>query len=162
MARPIEWTEERKQEACNAIFERMAQGESCRHILDSGTENLPSRVLFIKWIAENNILGNQYACACEQRADKIFEETLNIADEMGNDIITLEDGREIENQRVIARDRLRVDTRKWFLSKLHPKKYGERSGLEITGKDGKDLIPDDQRTREEFLAKIKRATKENE
>ena len=35
---------------------------------------------------------------------------------------------------VIARSRLRVDTRKWYLSKVLPKVYGEK--LELTGSDG--------------------------
>ena len=33
-------------------------------------------------------------------------------------------------------DRLRVDTRKWILSKLVPKKYGTKVTAEITGADG--------------------------
>lgn len=83
----------------------------------------------------------RYARACELRADKIAEDTLNIADSIGDDIITLDDGREVENQRVIQRDRLRVDTRKWLLAKLHPKKYGEKNTTELTGANGKDLSP---------------------
>ena len=83
----------------------------------------------------------RYVRACEQRADYLAEEAIDIADCLGDDIIKTEDGREIENQRVINRDRLRVDTRKWLLAKLHPKKYGEKISQELTGKDGKDLIP---------------------
>ena len=36
----------------------------------------------------------------------------------------------------VQRDRLRVDTRKWILSKLVPKKYGNKVTAEITGADG--------------------------
>ena len=36
------------------------------------------------------------------------------------------DGKEIINQDVIARSRLRVDARKWIASKLLPKKYGDK------------------------------------
>jgi hypothetical protein len=37
-----------------------------------------------------------------------------------------EDGIERTNHEVVARARLRVDTRKWAMSKLAPKKYGDR------------------------------------
>lgn len=73
---------------------------------------------------------NKYACACAQRADLIFEETLEIADDSNEDI-TYKDGVAIENQKVVQRDRLRVETRKWFLSKLHPKKYGDKSEIDL-------------------------------
>ena len=36
------------------------------------------------------------------------------------------DGNEVVNHNVIQRDRLRVDTRKWYLSKLNPKKYSDK------------------------------------
>jgi hypothetical protein len=33
----------------------------------------------------------------------------------------------------IQRSKLRVDTRKWFLSKLKPKVYGDKSAVELSG-----------------------------
>ena len=41
-------------------------------------------------------------------------------------MITLPDGREVIDQAVVNRDRLRVDSRKWLLSKMNPKKFGEK------------------------------------
>ena len=60
----------------------------------------------------------------------IFEEALDIADSFDKDVIIDKEGNEIINHNVINRDRLRVDTRKWFLSKLNPKKYGEKLEIE--------------------------------
>lgn len=37
------------------------------------------------------------------------------------------------------RSRLRVDTRKWLLSKMLPKVYGDRAALELSGPDGKAI-----------------------
>lgn len=82
---------------------------------------------------------NKYARATESRAELLADETIEIADGTGNDIITLPDGREVEDQRVIARDKLRVETRKWLLAKLHPKKYGDRTIL--AGDKENPLIP---------------------
>jgi hypothetical protein len=36
----------------------------------------------------------------------------------------------------VNRDRLKVDTRKWLLSKALPKIYGDKLTAELTGKDG--------------------------
>ena len=77
---------------------------------------------------------NKYARACAQRADLIFEETLEIADDAAEDVI-YKDGVSIENQKVVQRDKLRVETRKWFLSKLHPKKYGDKSEIDLRVKE---------------------------
>jgi|GEM_PF-907448 len=103
-------------------------------------EGIMSSYTFNKMLDSDEERAKRYVRACEKRADVIAEQALNIADEFGDDIITLPDGREIENQRVIGRDRLRVDTRKWLLSKMYPKKYGDKMSTELTGKDGKDLL----------------------
>jgi len=57
----------------------------------------------------------RYARACEERADKIADEILEIADNGSN-----------KDNTIVQRDRLRIDSRKWLLAKLHPKKYGDR------------------------------------
>jgi hypothetical protein len=36
----------------------------------------------------------------------------------------------------VARDRLRFDSRRWYLSKLAPKRYGDKLQQEVSGPDG--------------------------
>lgn len=130
MARPIFWTEEKKAEAFEKIIELIFEGKSCRSILNSDRENLPSHRVFITWLANDPILSKQYAYACEARADLLFEDILEIADDSSQDVIKtdLGDGVEIEklNSEFVQRSRLRVDARKWIVSKLNPKKYGDK------------------------------------
>jgi hypothetical protein len=57
---------------------------------------------------------------------------LTIADNTEKDIIVLEDGREIVDHNVVSRDKLRIDTRKWILAKMNPKKYGDSSKVDVT------------------------------
>ena len=45
-----------------------------------------------------------------------------------------EDGNKNVNHHVIQRDRLRVDSRKWALSKMNPKKYSDKLDLTNNGK----------------------------
>jgi hypothetical protein len=72
----------------------------------------------------------EYARAKEEMAEHFAEEMLEIADDGSNDWIEreLERGNVIKvaDHEHIARSRLRVDTRKWLMSKLLPKKYGEK------------------------------------
>lgn len=68
--------------------------------------------------------------------DAMSEEILEIADETSLDTTEDSDGNVKTNHEVVARSRLRVDTRKWLMSKLAAKKYGDRVVNELTGKDG--------------------------
>lgn len=56
------------------------------------------------------------------------EDIVHIADESRHDTVETETGEHADNE-WIARSRLRVDTRKWLLSKLLPKQYGEKLAL---------------------------------
>lgn len=84
-------------------------------------------------LLEDETKAKRYARATEIRADKMAEETLQIADSVGEDVIVLEDGREVVNHNVINRDRLRVDTRKWLMAKMFPKKFGDKITTEHEG-----------------------------
>jgi hypothetical protein len=63
--------------------------------------------------------------------EQMGAELLSIADDGSNDtyVIDEETGATAVNHDVINRSRLRVDTRKWLMSKLAPKKYGDRTVL---------------------------------
>lgn len=112
------------------ILSEIEEGASLRSILVR--EDMPSRYAFFEWLKYDKEKANQYARACDLRADIIFEEILNIADDASNDTIITERG-EIPNSEWIARSRLRVDSRKWVLSKMNPKKYGDRIQNEHSG-----------------------------
>ena len=66
-----------------------------------------------------------YARAMELRCEKMAEEILEISD----DNYTGPDGR--GDNALVQQARLRVDSRRWLLSKLMPKKYGDRITQEI-------------------------------
>jgi len=128
--RPITWTDEKKQTAITIILEQIGEGKSVRAILDhADREVLPSWPTFNEWMKEDETLVKQYARVCEMRADKIFDEILTIADDGSNDTYTDDEGNTYTNHDVIARSRLRVDARKWALSKMNPKKYGDKTIL---------------------------------
>ncbi len=62
---------------------------------------------------------------------------------------TYKSGEEYEtvNPEVIGRSRLRVDTRKWYLSKVLPKVYGDRTVIDATINDYTNMTPEDRKRR---------------
>ena len=91
---------------------------------------LSSQTFFI-WVSGSDENSKQYARATNIRADLLFDEIIDISDNQGNDIIEV-DGIETTNHNAIQRNRLQIDARKWVLSKMNPKKYGEKSEIDLT------------------------------
>lgn len=118
-----------------SICARISEGRSLRSVCSDA--DMPDKSTVLRWLADplNAEFRDQYACAREAMADSLFDELLEIADDGTNDHTTREvDGREVEvvDHEHIQRSKLRVDARKWMLSKLNPKRYGEK--LELGGK----------------------------
>ncbi len=67
---------------------------------------------------------DEYARSKYMQAELIADEIVDIADDGSNDLMTVVKGDnkyEIERKEVVNRSRLRIDSRKWLLSKLIPK-----------------------------------------
>jgi len=77
-----------------------------------------------------------YARARAVAMDVMADEIIEISDDGSGDRreIVKADGEviEIQDAEFAARSKLRVDTRKWYLSKLAPKRYGDRVAVEHT------------------------------
>jgi hypothetical protein len=100
---------------------------------------MPDKSTVMRWLATHKEFRDQYASAREAQADYYAEEIIEIADDGSNDWMERKRGEEtieVENHEVIGRSRLRVDTRKWLMARMAPKKYGDRVMQEVTGKDG--------------------------
>jgi len=99
---------------------------------------------FCRWVDEDAELAEQYARAREDLIERLANETMAIADQAFAEIEEQElnaKGEPVVVKRKIAVDvqraKLQVDTRKWLLSKLAPKKYGDK--LELTGDPDRPL-----------------------
>jgi hypothetical protein len=126
------------QELADLICERLSLGESLRTIcLDDA---LPSTSTICRWLADDEkvTFREQYVCAREAQADVLADEILQIADtpQEGTTIIDKPTGREVKTGDMIEHRRLQVDARKWYASKVAPKKYGDKITQEVVGKDG--------------------------
>lgn len=81
-------------------------------------ENL-SAGRFINWVNSNDDLAKRYSIAMQVRADTLFDNMLNLSDEMP--LIDSNNGR-LDNA-AVHWQKLKIDTRKWVLARMAPKKY---------------------------------------
>jgi hypothetical protein len=121
---------------CAAIA---SSSSSIATILASGHEGntLPGYSTVAVWMAKDDALREQYTRAKEAQAEHMAEEVVDIADAGTNDWMEANDPDNPgyrANGEHIQRSRLRIETRKWLMGKLKPKKYGDSTRLEHTGK----------------------------
>ena len=129
-------------ETAEAICLRLAQGESLRAICRD--DGMPATSTVLLWVIKHPKFSEQYTRAREAQADTLVDEILEISDDGSNDWMERksDDGQAIGwslNGEHVQRSRLRVDSRKWFASKVLPKKYGDRVQAEVSGPDGKPV-----------------------
>lgn len=128
--RPTRYTNQLADEICA----QLAEGLSLRKVCDK--PDMPNRSTVFRWLRNQEDFRDQYGYAKVESADALFEEVLDIADNGTNDWMEKLDkdgsciGWQVNGEN-IQRSRLRVDARKWMMSKLKPKKYGERQQHDV-------------------------------
>ena len=100
-----------------AICSRLAMGESLRKICVD--KDMPCWKTIFNWINTKPEFLQQYERAKEQGCEAMAEEMIDIAE---------------DETKEVQRSRLMVDTRKWYLSKIKAKKYGEKIDTTVTHK----------------------------
>lgn len=113
------------KDAIPAILEAMENGQSLRQACNTFDVAISS---FLRWVDEDKELADQYARARARLLDAKAEELEEIGDEAAN----------AESAVTVAGLRLKSDNRKWLLSKLAPKKYGDK--LELAGDPANPLM----------------------
>lgn len=134
MSRPSSFTQEAADTICSMLAEGMSLREVCRQ------EGQPDMKTVMRWLASdsNDSFRHQYARAKEAGIVAIAEEILDIADDGTNDWMERKnaDGENIGwqfNGEAARRSQIRIDARRWLLSKLAPKKYGDKLDLNHSG-----------------------------
>jgi len=123
VGRPSDFT----QELADLICQTMAEGNSLRAVCRE--KGMPAVSTVCRWLAEKPAFQEQYARARESMADTMFEELLEIADDSSGDYTDTPNGQKFNGENV-QRSRLRVDARKWAISKIAPKKYGDKLDID--------------------------------
>lgn len=107
MGRPSSFTPDLAERICSLISE----GNSIRKVGDR--EDMPAENTIRRWLYTEgegfDAFRAQYARACDARAEMLGEELIDIVDGPGD----------------AADKRVRFDARRWYISKLLPKRYGD-------------------------------------
>ena len=100
------------------VLEKLAQGWSIKKICQE-IDGMPTEHSVWYWIATNKSFYEFYVSARKMGSEVWASEILDISEDSTTDVNRL---------------RLRIDTRKWLLSKLQPHKYGEQIILDHQGR----------------------------
>ena len=119
LSRPIEEREIIARQVFNEMRQGLSAYKACVKV------GLPQSTLS-RWLDEDRSLAEDYARAREELHEFIAAEILAIADAP---VPSTEKGG--VDPGAIQKQRLQVDARKWLLSKLAPKKWGDK--IEVSG-----------------------------
>lgn len=122
VGRPTDYTEALAADIC----EKLVEGQSLRAVCR--LETMPSISSVMMWLTKHPAFAEQYATSTEERAIGMFEDMFDIADDVEVD------------QASIAKAKLRVDTRKWALARMNPRKYGDKVEQTLVGADGGPVV----------------------
>ena len=106
----VDW---RTPEFAEILLDAIAGGMTLKEVCE--TNDLP-KTSVLRWISTEYL--DQYACALRARADMQAEEIIEIADK-----------KYTTNEELTAA-KMRIDARKWLMSKMSPKKYGDKVELD--------------------------------
>lgn len=129
--RPSKYSDEMAETIC----EKIANGRSLRSIC--AEDGMPPMKTIYRWLEANEEFRHQYARARDKQADYFAEEIIEIADSA-----------EAESA-AVSKAKLQIDARKWAASKIAPKKYGDKTELDVKSSDG-SMRPSVRLDAEEF------------
>lgn len=119
-------------------------------------EGMPSYTTVMRWRMEEPEFDAMYARAKDDQTDHLAEECLDISNtpEIGEKITSsLKEGIKVTREDMLGHRNLKIETRQWLVSKLRPRKYGNK--VAIAGDpDNPLLIGDADSMSDEALAKI--------
>lgn len=150
------YSDQEKTDIFDSICEKIINGKSLRSVLRE-TNPIISPSTFFIWLREDDLKSKQYEIATKERSEYMFEEMFDIADDGTNDYVLNDKGNIVLDTEHVQRSRLRIDTRKWALSKMNPKKYGDKTDITTNGKSITSRY--DEMSVEEMEAELERVKK---
>lgn len=127
------YSDDEKQKIIQSICDNVVENKvSFNKAVDESEITLTS---FYTWIANNKDFEKLYNYARIVRSDILFEEIIDISDETEEGVVIKEtpNGTVIERGDMIRHRQLKIDARKWVVSKMQPKKYGDKLDLTTDG-----------------------------
>ena len=129
------------QNIADMICEMIASNNSLVTICS--LDYMPTLAVISRWLTtdtpECQAFKKAYEFAQEVKADYLFEEIIDIADDNNQDelVKTNRAGEEytVENREFVSRSKIKIETRLKYISQLKPRKYGKNQVVDTTDKD---------------------------
>src|SRR5690348_5558706 len=121
IGRPTKYSIEWAERFCALIAEGRSVAEICAR------PHMPSEQSVYTWLKQDEDFLERYARAREAQADKYFREIIEIADAATPETVNVA--------------RLRVDSRKFTVARLAPKKYGDQISHNVKGAGSSNFQP---------------------
>lgn len=136
--RPVGAPSKYSPEMAAKICALIADGHAVRKIGDM--PDMPDSATIFRWLFDDRKpeFRELYTRAKEIQAETMADSIVSISDEDTSCEIRLPDGssKVVGDSAAVARNRLRVEARKWVAAKLLPRKYGDKIQAEVSGADG--------------------------
>ncbi len=126
--RPTKYTKELADKLCHEL----SLGKSMRTVCAS--DDMPDMSSVFAWLRKNDKFLKQYERSKDEGADALNEEILILGDRA---IEHAEEADVKASNAVVSAYKLKADNLKWYMSKVKPKKYGDK--LDVTS--GNKPIP---------------------
>ena len=134
MGRPSLYSDELADEICA----RLACGDDLEQALDA--EGMPDESTVYRWLLKDGAFREKYERARALGLEAWTWRMKRIADTPHEGVETEvgPDGKLVKEKHgdMLGHRRLQIDTMKWIMGKIAPKKYGEKVTQELTGADG--------------------------
>ena len=127
VGRPSEYDPAVATGICDALIAGHSLTQICTR------DEFPAKPTILKWLCAYPVFATQYARAREMQMELMAAEIIELSDDKSDDVTG---ELKMPNGVAVQRSRLMVDTRKWLMSKLAAKKYGDKVQTEISGPDG--------------------------
>lgn len=125
--RPTDYT----QELADTICSLLAEGKSVRSV--ALREDMPGASTMFRWLRDHKEFREQYARAKEESSDALYEELADIGEQAIEAALMVDPK---SSNAVVSAHKLKADNLKWSMSKMKPKRYGDK--LDVTS-DGEKL-----------------------
>lgn len=120
------------------VCDRLSQGEPL--VLICADKTMPSQPQIMRHLFNDANARDMYYAAREMQMETLAEEAMTIANDDSQDHSFDPKGRRTSHNEVVQRARVKIDTIKFMMQKMSPKRYGDKSITEIQGNPDQPVV----------------------
>ena len=113
------------------VCDRLIQGEPL--VMICADHTMPSTNQIMRYLFDDEVAREMYYAAREMQCETLAEEAMMVANDDSDDHSIDDRGRRISHNEVVQRARVKIDTIRFMMSKMSPKRYGDKNVTEIQG-----------------------------